>query len=136
MKPACLFFLLLVLCLSCLTGCACFRHPDETSFRVPDLEPVRSSHFAAARYDEEALELKFRDGAVQRFEGIPEPLARDFFHSAGKYGFFRKNIKPRYERIVLAKSYRNRESAREIVHLRTNWLVGTQEIGRTTVVAE
>jgi len=135
MKTSAAFPLLILPLL--IAGCAHSPTPSRQGaarLEVPDFQAVRSKTIAAIRYMDKDLDIRFADGSVQRFAPVPEPLARDFFASGGKYGFFLANIKPAYDRTILAKSYQNRSATREIAHVRTHWLEGSEEWARYTVL--
>ena len=128
--------MLSVLGLLWMTGCACTSPVTEEAvsrFQLPAISPVRSAKIDAMRYVDQELLLEFADGAVQRFEGVPEDVARKLYESPGVYGYFKTHIKPHYPRTILAKSYRNRGPTRDMVLVRTHWLRGSQELDRYQV---
>ncbi len=72
-----------------LVGCAhraSPAHHAHSPLEIREFQPVFSEVFAAARYLDGDLDLKFTDGSTQRFAPEPEPVARAFFASAGKHG--------------------------------------------------
>ena len=119
-----------------LMGCA-HRQPTarqaQSPLEIREFQPVFSEAFAAARYVDGDLDLKFTDGSTQRFAPVPEPVARAFFASGGKHGYFLANIKPTYDRTILAKSYQNRDKVRQMVQVRSHWLEGDLELARYSI---
>ena len=63
------------------------------------LIPVRSSSIRAVGYDEErdVLYIKFIDGDLYEYYGVPAGTVIDLFQARSIGWFVNKRIKPRYE---------------------------------------
>jgi len=62
--------------------------------------PVESSHIEAFRHDGEDLYVRFNDGRVYRYVGVPEEISRQIARTESPGKFLRRFIMPhfRYER--------------------------------------
>jgi hypothetical protein len=132
---------LLFVLLANIAGMGCAHRPPsagqaQSPLELREFQPVFSEVFAAARYADGDLDLKFTDGSTQRFAPVPEPVARAFFASGGKHGYFLANIKPHYDRTILAKSYQNRDKVLQMVQVRSHWIEGDGEVARYSILED
>jgi hypothetical protein len=68
--------------------------------------PVESSSIDSVGYDDEILEVRFNNGGVYRYFGVPPEVCLELLRAASKGSFFNRRIRGRYrcERLVQAFS--------------------------------
>lgn len=69
--------------------------PQPATQKEPGIThtPVVSSNLQSAGYKSGVMEVKFANGSVYRYAGVPEPLFREFMESSSKGKFFTERIK-------------------------------------------
>jgi len=68
------------------------------SLTIPELTPVRSTNLAAVGYDAvgSVLYVRFRNGSVYHFAGVPTATYTGLMSAASKGRYFNRNIRDRY----------------------------------------
>ncbi|HKH64335.1 MAG TPA: KTSC domain-containing protein [Solirubrobacterales bacterium] len=67
---------------------------------------MESSSLASVGYEDEALEVRFRNGGVYRYFGVPDWLHRMLLKTESKGRFFNLAIRDRYRAEKLAPARR------------------------------
>lgn len=89
---------------------------------MKEFQPVYSKKLSAVKYTGGILVIRFRSGAVQRFDGVPEQVVRELMATAGKYGYYRTFIKHEYPMTILERTREYRESQGDVAIVRQHWL--------------
>ncbi|MBM7064294.1 KTSC domain-containing protein [Neisseria elongata] len=58
--------------------------------------PVLSSNLSSVAYENGILEIRFKNGSLYRYEGVPQTVYYELLHAPSKGRYLHSQIKPFY----------------------------------------